>query len=65
MAYEAILDEVKQLHGIGTRLVGLADDHPPMAEGLIGVAGSVRSAATILSLLVVTKGDGHEPTEIQ
>ena len=56
MAYEAIVDEVQQLHGIGTRLMGLADEHPPMSQGLIGVAGSVRGAATILSLLVATKG---------
>lgn len=65
MWLEEILDEVEQLHGVGTRLERLADDHPPMSEGLIGVAGSVRSAATILSLLVATKGDDKKPSGIQ
>ena len=65
MGVEAILQEVEHLNGVGTRLEGLADEHPPMSEGLIGVAGSVRSAATILSLLVATKGDGHEPRNVQ
>jgi hypothetical protein len=65
MGLEAILQEVEHLNGVGTRLEGLADEHPPMSEGLIGVAGSVRGAATILSLLVATKGDGHEQTKVQ
>ena len=65
MGVEAILQEVEYLNGVGTRLEGLADEHPPMSEGLIGVAGSVRGAATILSLLVATKGDGHERTKVQ
>ena len=65
MGVEAILREVEHLNGVGTRLEGLADEHPPMSEGLIGVAGSVRGAATILSLLVSTKSDGHERTKLQ
>jgi len=62
MAFKAILDEVDQLHHVGTRLEGLAEQHPPMTEALMTIAGNVRSVATILAVLVATKlhgGDGH------
>jgi hypothetical protein len=62
MAFEAILDEVDQLHNVSTRLEGLADQHPPVSEALMTIAGNVRSTATVLAVLVATKlhsGDGH------
>ena len=62
MAFEAILDEVDQLHNVGTRLEGLAELHPPVSEALITIAGSVRSTATVLAVLIATKlhsGNGH------
>ena len=55
MAFEAILDEVDQLHNVGTRLEGLAELHPPVSEALITIAGSVRSTATVLAVLIATK----------
>lgn len=57
MLFEAILREVDQLHSVSTRLEGLADDHPPLSEALLSIAGSVRNTATLLSVLVLTKGD--------
>jgi hypothetical protein len=62
MAFEKILDEVEQLHKVGARLEGLADQHPPVSKALITIAGNVRNTATILAVLVATKlhsGDGH------
>jgi hypothetical protein len=62
MALKAILDEVDQLQNVGTRLEGLAEEHPPVTEALITIAGNVRNVATILAVLVATKlhgGDGH------
>jgi hypothetical protein len=61
MHFEAILDEVDQLHSVGTRLEGLAEAHPPVSEALITIAGTVRNSATLLAVLVATKlhrGDG-------
>ncbi len=61
MAFEAILDEVDQLHNVSTRLEGLAEHHPPVSDALIRIAVNVRSTATILAVLVATKlhnGDG-------
>jgi len=55
MPFEAILREVDQLHNVSTRLEGLADQHPPLAEALITIAGNVRTTATVLGVLVATK----------
>ena len=55
MPLEAILHEVEQLHGVSDRLEGLAEQHPPVSEALITIAGSVRNTATVLAVLVATK----------
>ena len=55
MAFEAILDEVDQLHNVSTRLEGLAEQHLPVEEALMTIAGHVRSTATILAVLIATK----------
>jgi hypothetical protein len=55
MAFEAILDEVDQLHSVSTRLEGLAELHPPMSDALLKIAGNVRSTATLLAVVVATK----------
>ena len=56
MQLDAILHEVDQLHNVSTRLEGLADQHPPISEALLTIAGSVRDTATVLAVLVVAKG---------
>ena len=56
MAFAAILREVDQLHSVSTRLEGLAEQHSPIAEALLTIAGSVRNTATILAVLVAAKG---------
>ena len=56
MAFEAILHEVEQLHQVSSRLDGLAEQHPPVSEALLTIAGSVRNTATLLAVLVATKG---------
>ncbi len=55
MALEAILNEVDQLHGVSDRLEGLAEQHPPVTDALITIAGSVRNTATLLAVLIATK----------
>ena len=54
MALEAILDEVDQLHNVSARLEGLAEQHVPITEALMTIAGSVRNTATLLAVLVAT-----------
>ena len=55
MPFDAILDEVEQLQSVSTRLEGLAEQHPPVSEALITIAGSVRNTATVLAVLVATR----------
>lgn len=64
MAFQLLLDEVEHLHGVSTRLEGLADEHSRVTAELLTIAGSVRSAATLLAVLVATRlhgRDGHHP----
>jgi hypothetical protein len=56
MAFEAILREVDQLHNVSTRLEALAEHHPLMSELLMTIAGNVRNTATVLEVLVATRG---------
>ncbi|HLJ30129.1 MAG TPA: hypothetical protein VKY85_25710 [Candidatus Angelobacter sp.] len=51
----AILDEVQQLYDVSDRLDSLADQHPLVSETIMTIAGSVRSTATLLDVLVATK----------
>lgn len=55
MPFEAILNEVDQLHSVSRRLEILAEQNPPVSEALVTIAGSVRNTATILAVLVATK----------
>ena len=55
MGLEAILGEVDQLHNVSTRLEGFAEQHPPVSEALVTIAGSVRNTATILAVPVATR----------
>jgi hypothetical protein len=55
MESNAILQEVQQLYNISDRLDLLAEKHPVLSEGLLGISGSVRNTATLLEVLVATK----------
>jgi hypothetical protein len=56
MSFQAILSEVDQLHNVSTRLESLAELHPLLSEPLITIAGNVRNTATLLEVLVATRG---------
>lgn len=60
MPYQSLLDEIEQLHGVSTRIEGLAEKHPAVGDELLMIAGNVRDTATILAVLVATKL-GHKP----
>jgi hypothetical protein len=65
MALDQIVDEVKHLHRVGTRLEEYAEKHPRISKGLLGVATSVRNAATLLDVLLATTADDEKPSKIQ
>jgi hypothetical protein len=54
--FQAILREVDQLQNVSARLEALAEQHALVSEPLLTIAGSVRNAATVLEVLVATKG---------
>ena len=59
MSFDAILNEVEQLHGVSTRLEG---QHMAVTDQLLTIAANVRTSATVLAVLVATKlqgCDGH------
>ena len=56
MPFQAILREVDDLHKVSTRLEALAEQHPPLSKPLITIAGNLRNTATLLEVLVATKG---------
>jgi len=60
MPFEAILREVDQLHNVSTRLTGLAEQHAPITQELMTIAGNVRNTATLLSVLVALKNPERE-----
>ena len=55
MAFQLLLDEVEHLHGVSTHLEGLADEHSRVTAELLTIAGSVRTTATLLAVLVATR----------
>jgi hypothetical protein len=55
MPSTAILHEVQRLYAVGDRLESLAEQHPLVAEALLGIAGNVRNTATLLEVLVAMK----------
>ena len=60
MSFDAILDEVEQLHGVSKRLDELAERHTLVTAQLMTIAGNVRTAATVLAVLVATKLEGRD-----
>jgi hypothetical protein len=56
MPFQAILREVDQLQNVSARLEALAEQHALVSDPLLTIAGSVRNAATVLEVLVATKG---------
>jgi uncharacterized ferredoxin-like protein len=55
MIFEAILNEVDQLHSVSTRLEELAEQRESVSKALDAIAESIRNTATILAVLVATR----------
>jgi hypothetical protein len=56
MPFQAILREADQLQNVSTRLEALAEQLPLVSEPLVTIAANVRDAATLLQVLVATRG---------
>jgi hypothetical protein len=55
MGFEAIVNEVDDLHGVSARLERLAEQYPPVTEALMTISGNVLNTATVLAVVAAIK----------
>ena len=61
-AFEDLLVEIDRLRNVSEHIETLADKHPGMEDGLVSVAGNIRSIATVLDVftLIRSKAGGSQ-----
>ena len=61
-AFEDLLLEIDRLRSVSKHIEALADKHPGMEDGLVSVAGNIRSIATVLDVftLIRSKAGGSQ-----
>jgi hypothetical protein len=61
-AFEDLLQEINRLRSVSDRIEFLADVHTGMEDGLLSVAGNIRSIATVLDVftLIRSKAGGSQ-----
>ena len=61
-AFEDLLLEIDRMRKVSERIEVLADKHPGMEDGLVSVAGNIRSIATVLDVftLIRSKAGGSQ-----
>jgi hypothetical protein len=62
-AFEDLLLEIDRLRSVSVRIETLADKHPGMGEGLVSVAGNIRSIATVLDIFTLIRSKAGGPQE--
>ncbi|MGO9337351.1 MAG: hypothetical protein ACLPY1_07585 [Terracidiphilus sp.] len=67
-AFEDLLLEINRLRSVSQRIETLANKHPGMEDGLMSVAGNIRSIATVLDVFTLIRSqaggsqeDGPDP----
>jgi hypothetical protein len=55
MGFEAIVNEVDDLHGVSARLARLAEQYPPVTEALMSISGNILNTATVLAVVAAIK----------
>jgi len=62
-AFEDLLLEINRLRSVSERIETLADKHPGMEDGLVSVAGNIRSIATVLDVFTLIRSKAGGPQE--
>jgi hypothetical protein len=62
-AFEDLLREIDRLRSVSEHIQSLADKHPGMEEGLVSVAGNIRSIATVLDVFTLIRSKAGGPQE--
>jgi hypothetical protein len=63
IAFEDLLLEIDRLRKVSERIEFLADKHPGMEDGLVSVAGNIRSIATVLDVFTLIRSKAGGPQE--
>ena len=56
-AFEDLLLEIDRLRKVSARIETLADKHPGMEDGLVSVAGNIRSIAMVLDVFTLIRSN--------
>ena len=62
-AFEDLLRETGRLRSVSDRIEALADKHPGMEDGLVSVAGNIRSIATVLDVFTLIRSKAGGPQD--
>ena len=62
-AFEDLLLEIDRLRSVSGRIETMADEYPGMGEGLLSVAGNIRSIATVLDIFTLIRSNAGGPQE--
>jgi hypothetical protein len=62
-AFEDLLLEIDRLRSVSEHIEALADRHPGMEDGLVTVAGNIRSIATVLDIFTLIRSKAGGPQE--
>ena len=62
-AFEDLLREIDRLRNVSEHIETLADRHPGMEDGLVSVAGNIRSIATVLDVFTLIRSRAGGPQD--
>jgi hypothetical protein len=62
-AFEDLLREIDRLRSVSEHIETLAVKHPGMEDGLVSVAGNIRSIATVLDVFTLIRSKAGGPQE--
>jgi hypothetical protein len=62
-AFEDLLLEIDRLRSVSEHIEILADRHPGMEDGLVSVAGNIRSIATVLDVFTLIRSKAGGPQD--
>jgi len=62
-AFEDLLREIDRLRNVSEHIESLSDKHPGMKDGLVSVAGNIRSIATVLDVFTLIRSKAGGPQD--
>jgi hypothetical protein len=62
-AFKDLLLEIDRLRSVSQHIEALVDNHPGMEDGLVSVAGNIRSIASVLDVFTLIRSKAGGPEE--